>query len=383
MRLRAILVFCLPLLAGCTFSDSLRHDDIRSVWAPSEMAPAQAEVFFATDREPQGATYGLHWGTSLHCGKAEFAVPGALSPDGASEPPLEKADCGDPRQWTGFAAQISADARAHACNQVLLIVPGYNTTFRSALLRAGQVVMDTQWRCAAMVLSWSSEGKFDRYAADIERSGYSVPLLIGLIRELNEAGLEVEIFSQSMGGRITLSAMAALCGGGGLIADQLILAAPDVSAEHDNDDFGNFLNQVAPCVKRVTIYASDNDVALIASENIHGGIPRAGRVPDKDRQYVRAGGNIDVVDASLAPGDSMNHGYFLLSYETLNDVMWVLAGAPIQARTAKGILSCSAPEVSACAAGENLYVLNVAPDRRPDFASLLLRQVWPVLLPIQ
>ncbi len=81
---------------------------------------------------------------------------------------------------------------------MLVIVHGYNTTFRSALLRAGQIAADTQWPCAALLFSWSSEGKFDRYVADIERSGYAVPMLIAVLRALDEAGLRIDVFAESM-----------------------------------------------------------------------------------------------------------------------------------------------------------------------------------------
>ena len=72
----------------------------------------------------------------------------------------------------------------------------------------------------------------------------------------------------------------------------------------------------------VLFYASDNDVALMTSESVHGGIPRAGRVPLQDMQYVgkpELYGRVDLVDATLAPGDpAAGHGYFALAYEMVD-----------------------------------------------------------------
>src|SRR6185436_1701918 len=137
----------------------------------------------------------------------------------------------------------------------------------------------------------------------IERSAYAVPGLINLLRAVADKSVTTNVLAHSMGARITLTAMGALrsyCQSHNRkIVQELILVAPDVSAEHDNDDFGRLLERVKPCVERVTIYASDNDMVLIASEGIHGGVPRAGRVPKPDLQYPACGGlNTDVIDAS-------------------------------------------------------------------------------------
>ena len=85
-----------------------------------------------------------------------------------------------------------------------MIVHGFNLTFRNSLLHGAQIAMDSQWRCATLLLNWSSEGMFNRYAADIERSGYAVPLLIELLRALNAAGVTPDILGHSMGARIVL-----------------------------------------------------------------------------------------------------------------------------------------------------------------------------------
>jgi esterase/lipase superfamily enzyme len=210
-----------------------------------------------------------------------------------------------------------------------------------------------------------------------------VPVLIDVLRALNAAGLKVSIVAHSMGVRATLSAVSALCQHRlAPVADQLILVAPDVSAEHDNDDFGRLLHNGAPCTTRATIYASDNDLTLVTSESVHGGVPRAGRVPERDLQYVAQGGGIDVVDASTAPGDPFGHAYFLLSYEMMDDMMWALAGLPTAAR-ADPAASGGPTLVCAGACAGRHYVLKVADSRGPDFHTRMLRLLWPLLFRVQ
>ena len=398
-KVRTILGLCAAFtLSACTFSDSLLNGDIRSLWAGPTVA--HPIVIFATDREPDDSKFGfgLHWDAATHCGVAQLSIPSAFvagrAPDWPGVDTRNDVACGGRSEMAGFAVALAHQAALHNCHAALMFVHGYNQTFRSALLRAGQLATDTRWPCASALMSWSSEGKFDRYAADIERSGYSVPLLIELLRATSATGIAMNIVAHSMGARITLSALSALGGTcrtlGKPIVDELILAAPDVSSELYNDDFGHFLERSAPCVHRVTIYASAGDMVLIASESAHGGIPRAGREPLSDLTYAsRAEGHIvDVVDATLAPGDRIGHGYFVQSYEMMADMMWVLAGEPIESRATQTAqhaptVFCYAKKEPRCEGATGTFALHVSPERRPDWLLRAMRSLVPITSPFQ
>jgi len=367
------------LLSGCTLSTALRHDEIRSVWGPGRALPPQL-VYFLTDRAPRGTGFGETWGAVAHCGRASITIANAVSP-AAPDPRLEPIACDGPAAMTAFAKQVAAAARARGCNRVLLIAQGFNLTFRVALLHGAQVAMDAQWPCPALAFDWSSEGRFNRYVADIERSGYSMPGLINLLQALQGAGLETNILAHSLGARLAMAAVGAVCSKPQPLVGQMILVAADVSAEPDNDDFGQLLKHDAPCTRRITIYASDNDLALLASRSAHGGIHRAGQAPLADMQYRSPG--IDVVDASLAPSDLSGHAYFVFSYEMLTDVMWTLNGASLEQRMAKGGLVCADWNGGACATGSGRYMLKITPNRQPDLGKRLVRRIAPILLPLQ
>lgn len=367
------------LLSGCTLSAALRHDEIRSVWGPGRALPPQ-EVYFATDRAPRGTGFGEAWGGMARCGRTLVPIANAVSPP-APDPTLEPIACDGPAAMAAFAGQIAAAARGRGCSKVLLIAQGFNLTFRIGLLHAAQVAMDVQWPCAVVAFDWSSEGRFDRYAADIERSGYSEPVLIGLLQALQGARLETEILAHSLGARVALAALGVVCSKPMPLVGEMILVAADVSAEPGNDDFGRMLKRDSPCTRRITIYASNNDLALMASRSVHGGIDRAGQMPLADLQY--RGPGIDVIDASLAPGDLSGHAYFIFSYEILTDMMWVLNGASLEQRMAKGGLVCADWREGSCTAGTGRYILKVAPDRQPDLEQHLLKQILPALLPFQ
>jgi esterase/lipase superfamily enzyme len=379
-RFRAgILAAAAMLLSGCTLSAALRHDEIRSVWGPGRALSPQL-VYFATDRAPRGAGFGEAWGAMARCGRTLVPIANAISA-AAPDPSLEPIACDGPKTMATFAGQVAAAAQARGCKKVLLVAQGFNLTFRIALLHGAQVAMDAQWPCAVLAFDWSSEGRFDRYTADIERSGYSVPVLIDLLQALRAAGLETDVLAHSLGARVVMAAVGTMCSKSESVMGEMILVAADVGAEPNDDDFGKMLERDTPCTRHITIYASDNDLALMASRSVHGGIDRAGQTPLADMQYRNA--RIAVIDASQAPSDVSGHAYFIFSYEMLTDIMWTLHGASAAERAAKGGLVCANWSGGACVAGTGRYILKIAPARQPDFGQRLLRQVAPILLPLQ
>jgi len=373
------------LSAGCAYAPM----PAMSVWSGGEVP---VPVWYVTDRAPDAALgFGPRWGAALSCGRVSVTVAGAGTPVRQSATgPVQ--DCDGDAAMAAFAGQAAAAARAatgwdgQPCRRLLLAVHGFNNTFADAVTRAGQVAHDVAWPCPVLAFTWSSEGRMDRYAADAERSGYSVPYLIALLQALKAQGLTTDLIAHSMGNRLALSALSALCARQeqpSPLAGQVILAAPDVNAERLNDDFQIFLRKSAPCARRITVYASENDLALIASETLHGGIPRAGRRPRTNLQYpgeAALAGKVEVIDATDAPGGDTGHGYYADSYEMARDVMWVLDGATLARRAEAaapydGGLTCRDGHGDACSGGR--YVLTVAKDRRPSWRFRLIRQLWP------
>jgi esterase/lipase superfamily enzyme len=362
------LIAALLLLCGCTLSNALRQDDYYSVWNRGPTPPRT--VFFVTDRQPNGNDFGLQWGADLHCGRAAISIPAVWA--SGPVPVRQSQSCDSAVELARFAGDIADAAREKHCNGVLVFVHGANTTWRTAMIQGAQLSLDTAWPCATLVFSWSSEGKFDRYLTDIEHSGYAVPQLTALLRALTSAGLKTDMIAHSVGGRLGMSAIGAACGERAALVDQLLLVAPDVGAEPGNDDFAQLLRRDAACTGHATLYASDNDLALITSRGVHGGVPRAGQL--FDAHYP----GLDVVDATLALGDSSGHGYLTLSYEQAGDMMWALAGATLQARAASpaNTLTCSGN----CADGKGHYALAVAAAQQPGLTTRLIRRVWPALM---
>ena len=77
----------------------------------------------------------------------------------------------------------------------------------------------------------------------------------------------------------------------------------------------------------------------------------------------------------------MGHGYFVLSYEMMDDMMWTLAGLPIASRAQADALG--GPTLACADAACGTYALKVSAERGPDFKTRLLRLLWPLIFRVQ
>jgi esterase/lipase superfamily enzyme len=123
------------------------------------------------------------------------------------------------------------------------------------------------------------------------------------------------------------------------------------------------------------------------SQSAHGGIPRAGLEPGADQKYTRVDSQVNIVDASEAPGDPLGHGYFLSSTEMLSDMMGVLHGADIASRAGPAAIGgptlvCANPD-GACSGPRDRYELAVQPDRRIGLIARLERAILKGVLAIK
>jgi esterase/lipase superfamily enzyme len=314
------------LLCGCsTYNDPYY---VHSVWRPADGADGHADVFFVTDRKPnpnwlpdkfdrvRGAT---------SCGAIQVTIPAARLPGRdarfARETGRTAMTCGAGLDI--FAARVAEAARTRNCHSVLIYVHGFNTGFETAVLRAAQLGNDTQWACVTAAFSWNSAGRRDRYDADRAAAIAAEPLFAEFLRALDAAGLKASIIAHSMGTRLVLGAMVR---NRGADADEVIFAAPDIGT----DAFSTLINSAWPHFRRLTVYTSNDDVALAVSPRLNHGAARLGRAPGPIRDVH----SIDVIDASDAPAGLLGHGYYGLSYETLSDMRLALAGETADRRLA-------------------------------------------------
>jgi esterase/lipase superfamily enzyme len=133
-------------------------------------------------------------------------------------------------------------------------------------------------------------------------------------------GAPVYVIAHSMGNRVLTRGFKAL-----LDEDarkrtafrQIVLAAPDIDADVFRREIGPAILGKGP---RVTLYASSNDKALVASRKVHGGYKRLGESGDG----IVVMRDLDTVDASNVSTEFLGHSYFGDSSTVMSDLIYVI-----------------------------------------------------------
>ncbi|MEZ5925358.1 MAG: alpha/beta hydrolase [Hyphomicrobiaceae bacterium] len=312
------------LEASATRSDSFSDQD-----APYTIV----KVFYATDRKPTGKSepnekYGGERGT-LVLGEAEVSIPrdhrlGEL--EGPSIWRLEFSE--DPEKHVVLSSAsevipevfykgVRAKVAAAPDKSAFIFVHGYNVAFKDAARRTAQMTYDLGFPGAPVFYSWPSQGTTLGYTVDENNIQWTQPTLKKFIKEFAEQSEAENLYlvAHSMGNRALTGAVKELVQENPDIRKrfkEIILAAPDIDAEIFKRDIAPFITTATPTV---TLYASSNDKALIASKEVHG-YARAG---DSGGGLVIVHG-IDTIDSSKAVTDFVGHAYYASSKSIIADI---------------------------------------------------------------
>jgi esterase/lipase superfamily enzyme len=223
-----------------------------------------------------------------------------------------------------FYSELRKQVAKSSKKDLFVFVHGYNVSFEAAALRTAQMKSDLEFEGAACFYSWPSQGGLLQYTRDEENVRYTLTHLKTFLNSLTQqSGAEsIHIIAHSMGNRAVTDVLKEirleLGKDKSKLFNQVILAAPDVDAQV-------FVNDIAPRIKdtadRVTLYASSNDRALIASKIVHG-YPRAG---ESGRGMVIVDG-VETVDVSNVDCSLLGHSYYGDSASVLTDLALVLRG---------------------------------------------------------
>jgi len=201
--------------------------------------------------------------------------------------------------------------------EIIVFVHGFNNTFDDAASRLGVLDYDLQFGGTPVLYSWTSVGGgfkgVANYFHDEETIQHTYQPLADFLIEVAQSGRlagakRVNIIAHSMGNRALVAAMKDIAGRkqGKLLFDEVVMAAPDIGAEGFGSDEWPKMRG-AGLAKRVTLYASSEDRALLTSKIAH------------HYRRIGEGGNgvlvlpgLDTVDASGADFSflALNHTYF-------------------------------------------------------------------------
>jgi esterase/lipase superfamily enzyme len=216
-----------------------------------------------------------------------------------------------------FFGDLKDRIRASKKSSAFLFVHGYNVTFADAARRTAQISYDLGFDGAPVFYSWPSRGKIKAYTVDEQNIEWAQADLRSFLEEFftRTDAQNIYLIAHSMGNRALTRAVASLLADKPALRSrvrEVILTAPDIDA-------GVFKREIVPAltatVSPITLYASSKDLALAASEKIHG-YPRAG---DSGRGLIVVPG-IETIDATAVDTGFLGHSYFAERRSVLSDI---------------------------------------------------------------
>lgn len=291
------------------------------------------KVYFATDRNQissKSGVFGTEQSDNVYYGSCLVSVPTAHRIGVVESPSIWKLEFKPNRDQhfmllttdvlnkPDFLRQIQSTTSLRP--SILVFVHGYNVSFEDAAMRTAQIAVDMQFNGVAIFYSWPSQDKLLSYTVDeniAERTQRNLQTFLLDIADKSGAQ-DVYIIAHSMGNRPLTRALSEISKTGRKMNgtfQELILAAPDVDETVFIKDIAPFLSDSA---RRVTVYVSTKDKALIASQKAH--------------HYKRAGQStslasikgFEIVDASDVDTEYLGHSYFSDTPALLHDMYYVL-----------------------------------------------------------
>lgn len=316
-------------------------------------------IYFGTNRNKEGATFGKDRSEILSLGHAVVTIPRAeVRKRGEIRRPtwyernfLKIPDEGDPsKHFTILRDGLNVFANpGHFLKSVreqlvdagkykdhaVVFVHGYNVPFDAALYRTAQIAYDLGYDAAdgshipfgtPFLFSWPSFGDVRGYLYDQDSARLAVDHLRKFIELISkQTGIkQVNVIAHSMGNIVLLRALKELHkpSRNEVSINQIILAAPDV----DMAEFEQLSDAVVASAKGVTLYASSSDWAIVTAREIRKGAPRAGDVLEDGPLVIR---NIYSIDITAVNTDALGvkHSEYAESKILLNDINRIFSKA--------------------------------------------------------
>ncbi|MEP0846632.1 MAG: alpha/beta hydrolase [Phycisphaerae bacterium] len=310
---------------------------------------AAVRIFYATDRRPTGAVtpelvFGVERTNRLRLGRGEVSIPAGHGKGRQEAPPfLTRARPQEQVMLTSlslpaaasepFWSEVRAAVERSERRELLVYIHGYFTTFEGACLDAAQIAHDVELDGPALAYSWTSQAYFWGYLSDTVNVEWTQPYLVRFLESVVErsGARHVFVLAHSMGTRALTRAVREVVRDRALRDepefDQVVLAAADDDAELFARDYAPYLARAA---RRVTIYISRQDWALLGSEKLHG-YKRLGQYwPEEMSAADQA--RIEVVDVSAEDKGWYGHIYYRASPRVLDDLRGIFDGRDAPSR---------------------------------------------------
>ncbi|HEY3729839.1 MAG TPA: alpha/beta hydrolase [Steroidobacteraceae bacterium] len=304
---------------------------------------ATVRVFYGTDRKPSGSLkpaefygggrgdlqYGyldvtipqLHQEAALET-QSRWDVYTLVMGQAAAKSRYVLLDKVVPLPRDGFVSALRKQIQAAPSKDVFIFIHGFNSTFEDAARRCAQLAYDLDFDGTPMLYSWPSAGSATAYTIDANTVGESGRKLATFLDDVvSQSGADrIHLIAHSMGNRALIEALRTFLEKRAptqrqRVFGQIVFTAPDVDREY----FIDTIKSMASVAQRVTLYASNNDLALRSSEIVNGA-PRAGMA---GVNIISLSG-LDTIDMSAVPADVLGHTYFAANSGAIYDLFRLL-----------------------------------------------------------
>ena len=314
-------------------------------------------VWYATDREDTGnkdpgERYSGNRG-KLQFGRVEVSIPDKHDRGRLEKPRWFRLEFReDPEKHvvlltldqldaTAWKAELKQKLPECSKRDLLVFIHGYNVNFETAARRAAQFAQDLDFQGLAVLYSWPSEGATLKYMVDEDNAHWTVDDFEEVLKTLmTELGAErVHAVAHSMGNRVLTEGIrrmdvAALPADAAKLRD-VVFAAPDINA----DTFRKFVEKFYKRAERFTLYVSDSDLALGASQKAH----KYARAGDAGDGVVLSAG-METIDASAVDKSFIGHSYFCDNCAILKDMFNLIMEGQSAAKPRDGLDERKTPE---------------------------------------
>jgi len=322
-------------------------------FAASAPAKHMVRVFYGTNRSRDQSPSGWNEFYSaslddLEVGICEVSIPENHEYGEVERPSIWKLEFSEdedkhvvlqsikPHSEEGFLEELASDVQRSARREAFVFIHGYNVTFAQAARRTAQMAHDLNFDGPPVFYSWPSQGSLRGYVTDTKSADASVRSLQQFLEGIagHIGADEIHLIAHSMGNRVLTQAMDQMAEDALYRPvpkfNEILLAAPDIDAER-------FRTEIAPRIvdrsDRMTIYASSNDRALMASESLNR-TRRLGQGGDELTLFPQLR-NIDVIDATNVEFGWFDLGHSAYGDVLLEDIRQTLDGVPAPNRSLK------------------------------------------------
>jgi esterase/lipase superfamily enzyme len=298
------------------------------------------QIFFATDRKDTGsADPYLRYANArapdgaLSRGTYDVSIPYTHESGTLESPSLFRLEyIPDPNRHVvllnadklapdAFYRKLSERLAKSRSGEIVVFVHGFNNSFEEGARKMAQLAWDLQLDGAPVLYSWPSRNLVFAYGEDEETVQWSAAHLSAFLEELaaHTHARKIHLIAHSLGNRALAAALQEIAAKHGAqrppAYDQVVLAAPDIGS----DTMNVLAREVRPIARRMTLYASKSDDALLLSRYLHAGV-RSGR-----DDYLLVAPGIDTIDASSARTDLLGHAYYNRSVDIISDIRKIFA----------------------------------------------------------